>query len=96
MPIAVLVVVLLLAWSWSPAEMRKATSLVTDWHNMVDLLSEFMKPNFRDWKVFVEAMVETVQIAIWAPYSQCLSAHRFPSWPRRMSARYGSCSPCAA
>ncbi len=64
-PLAALIVVLLLAWSWGPVEMSKSTSLVTDWRNMVDLLSGFMKPNFRDWKVFVAAMIETVQIAIW-------------------------------
>jgi phosphonate transport system permease protein len=88
-PLAALIVLLLLAWSWGPVEMSKSTSLVTDWRNMVDLLSGFMKPNFRDWKVFVAAMVETVQIAIWgtalavligAPFSILASSNVCPVW----------------
>lgn len=88
-PLAALTVVLLLAWSWGPVEMSKSTSLVTDWRNMVDLLSGFMKPNFRDWKVFVAAMIETVQIAIWgtalavligAPFSILASSNVCPVW----------------
>jgi phosphonate transport system permease protein len=88
-PLAALTVVLLLAWSWGPVEMSKSTSVVTDWRNMVDLLSGFMKPNFRDWKVFVAAMIETVQIAIWgtalavligAPFSILASSNVCPVW----------------
>jgi phosphonate transport system permease protein len=88
-PMAALIVILLLAWSWGPVEMSKSTSLVTDWRNMVDLLSGFMRPNFRDWNVFVAAMVETVQIAIWgtalavligAPFSILASSNVCPVW----------------
>jgi phosphonate transport system permease protein len=88
-PLSALIVVLLLAWSWGPVEMSKSTSVVTDWRNMVDLLSGFMKPNFRDWKVFVAAMIETVQIAIWgtalavligAPFSILASSNVCPVW----------------
>lgn len=88
-PMAALVVVLLLAWSWGPVEMSKSTSLITDWRNMVDLLSGFMKPNFHDWRAFVAAMVETVQIAIWgtalavligAPLSILASSNVCPVW----------------
>jgi phosphonate transport system permease protein len=88
-PLAALIVALLLAWSWGPVEMSKSTSLVTDWRNMVDLLSGFMKPNFSDWRVFVAAMVETVQIAIWGtalavligvPFSILASSNVCPVW----------------
>ena len=88
-PAAMLVVAMLLAWSWGPVEMSKSTSLVTDWRNMADLLAGFMKPNFRDWKVFLAAMVETVQIAIWGtalavligtPFAILASSSVCPAW----------------
>jgi phosphonate transport system permease protein len=56
---------------------------------MAELLSGFMKPNFRDWKAFALAMVETVQIAIWgtalavvfgAPFAILASSNVCPVW----------------
>jgi phosphonate transport system permease protein len=89
LPMAMLAIVGLLAWSWGPVEMSKSTSLITDWRNMVDLLSGFMQPNFRDWRVFAAAMVETVQIAIWgtalavligSPFAILASSNVCPVW----------------
>jgi phosphonate transport system permease protein len=89
MPMTMLIIVGLLAWSWGPVEMSKSTSLITDWRNMAELLSGFMKPNFRDWKAFALAMVETVQIAIWgtalavvfgAPFAILASSNVCPVW----------------
>ena len=60
-----LVVAGFLAWSWHPAEMYNAKSLVTDWRNMAEFGSAFLSPNFHDWDVYVEEMVVTVQIALW-------------------------------
>jgi phosphonate transport system permease protein len=88
-PMAMLAIVGLLAWSWGPVEMSKSTSLITDWRNMVDLLSGFMQPNFRDWKVYAAAMVETVQIAVWgtalavligSPFAILASSNVCPGW----------------
>ena len=88
-PAALLVIVGLLAWSWGPVEMSKSTSLVTDWRNMVDLLSGFMQPSFRDWRVYAAAMIETVQIAIWgtalavligSPFAILASSNVCPVW----------------
>lgn len=88
-PVALLVIVGLLAWSWGPVEMSKSTSLVTDWRNMVDLLSGFMQPSFRDWRVYAAAMIETVQIAIWgtalavligSPFAILASSNVCPVW----------------
>jgi phosphonate transport system permease protein len=88
-PAAMLIIVALLAWSWAPVEMSKSTSLVTDWRNMVDLLSGFMQPNFRDWRVYAAAMVETVQIAVWgtalavligSPFAILASSNVCPAW----------------
>jgi len=89
MPAAMLIIVGLLAWSWGPTEMSKSTSLVTDWRNMVDLLSGFMHPSFRDWRIYAAAMVETVQIALWgtalsvvigSPFAILSSANVCPVW----------------
>lgn len=88
-PAALLVIVGLLAWSWGPVEMSKSTSLITDWRNMVDLLSGFMQPSFRDWRVYAAAMIETVQIAIWgtafavligSPFAILASSNVCPVW----------------
>ncbi len=89
LPMAMLAIASLLAWSWAPVEMSKSTSLITDWRNMVDLLSGFMQPNFRDWRVYAAAMVETVQIAIWgtalavlvgSPFAILASSNVCPVW----------------
>lgn len=88
-PVAVLVIVGLLAWSWGPVEMSKSTSLITDWRNMIELLSGFMQPDFRDWRTYAAAMVETVQIAVWgtalavaigAPFAILASSNVCPAW----------------
>jgi phosphonate transport system permease protein len=88
-PALMLIVVGLLAWSWGPVEMNKSVSLVTDWRNMTELLSGFMKPNFRDWQAYLAAMVETIQIAIWgtalavfigAPLAILASSNVSPVW----------------
>lgn len=84
-----LVILALLAWSWAPTEMYKAISLFTDWRNMAEFGSAFLKPNFRDWDVYVLSMVETVQIAIWGtalaviigtPFAILSSANVCPQW----------------
>lgn len=55
----------LLAWSWTPVEMYKIGGLVTDWRNMADFASGFMRPSLREWPAYVQQMVETVQMALW-------------------------------
>jgi phosphonate transport system permease protein len=79
----------LLAWSWGPTEMRKITSLVTDWRNMAEFGAGFMRPNFHDWDAYAWEMVETVQIAVWGtalavvigmPFAILSSANVCPQW----------------
>jgi len=63
---ALLIIILgLLVWSWGPAEMFRAASLVTDWRNMAEFGRAFLQPNFHDWRSYVADMIVTVQIAIW-------------------------------
>jgi phosphonate transport system permease protein len=60
-----LAIIGLLAYSWGPAEMSKITLLFTDWRNMTEFASGFMQPDFKDWRIFIEQMLETVQMALW-------------------------------
>src|SRR5262245_48433037 len=60
-----LVIFALLAWAWSPAEMFRVTALFTDWRNMAEFGSAFLRPNFHDWDHYLADMIVTVQIAIW-------------------------------
>lgn len=59
------VIIGLLAWSWTPAEMYNGVLLFTDWRNMAEFAAAFMSPNFRYWQDYLREMVETVQIAVW-------------------------------
>ena len=84
-----LVVVILLAWSWAPVEMGNATLLITDWRNMADFVAGFLSPNFYDWDEYAASMIETVQIALWGtalavvlgvPFAILSSANVCPQW----------------
>jgi len=84
-----LIVIGLLAWSWGPAEMVQATSLVTDWRNMAEFGSAFLRPNFHEWQSYLADMIVTVQIAIWgtalaamvgAPFAILASSNVSPQW----------------
>jgi phosphonate transport system permease protein len=55
---------LLLAASWRGADMRPA-ELFRDSGNMSQYAAEFFPPNFRQWRMYVDEMVITLQIALW-------------------------------
>ncbi len=84
-----LAIVLLLVWSWAPAEMSHATSLLTDWRNMAEFGRAFLHPDFHNWDQYVGDMLVTIQIAIWgttlavifgAPLAILASANICPPW----------------
>jgi phosphonate transport system permease protein len=84
-----IIVVGLLVWSWNPAEMWRAGSLVTDWRNMAEFGQAFLRPNFHEWRGYLEDMIITVQIAIWgtalaavlgAPFAILASSNIAPQW----------------
>jgi len=56
--------VVLLVFSWHEAEMNPA-QLVRDAGNMATLGADFLRPDFTDWDVYLNAMLETLAIAIW-------------------------------
>jgi len=79
----------LLIWSWSPAEMYRAGSLFTDWRNMAEFGHAFLRPDFHEWRGYLEDMVVTVQIALWgtalaavlgAPFAILSSSNIAPQW----------------
>jgi len=54
----------LLAASWQGADMRPV-ELFRDSSNMASYAADFFPPNFRQWRLYVEEMVITLQIALW-------------------------------
>jgi phosphonate transport system permease protein len=53
-----------LIWSWRGAEMRPL-DLFRDSGNMAIFLRDFFPPDFREWRVYLDEMVVTIQIAVW-------------------------------
>ena len=60
-----IIVIGLLVWSWGPAEMFRAGSLISDWRNMAEFGQAFLRPDFHEWRSYIDDMMVTVQIAIW-------------------------------
>src|SRR5215208_4156963 len=57
-----------LSWSWGPAEISRWTYLFTDSGNMAEYAAGFLRPNFNDWRHYLEEMLVTIQIAIWGTF----------------------------
>jgi phosphonate transport system permease protein len=84
-----LIVFALLVWSWGPAEMFRAASLLSDWRNMAEFGRAFLHPNFHEWNSYLADMIVTVQIAIWGttlaavagvPFAILASSNICPQW----------------
>lgn len=82
------VVLAVLAASWKGADMRPM-ELLRDSGNMAKYASDFFPPKFGDWRMYVEEMVITLQIAVWGtalalvsavPLSLLASANIAPWW----------------
>ncbi len=54
----------ILVASWEGADMRPA-ALVNDAANMAEYAAGFFPPDFREWRVYLQEMLVTLQIAIW-------------------------------
>ena len=55
---------LVLFGSWHGADMRPL-DLIRDSGNMSQFASEFFPPDFHDWRIYLEEMLITIQIAVW-------------------------------
>lgn len=78
----------LLAASWQGADMRPL-DLWRDSGNMATYAAEFFPPDFTQWRVYVQEMVVTLQIALWGtvlavatavPMALLASANIVPWW----------------
>lgn len=58
------VVLALLAGSWKGADMRPL-DLFRDAGNMGEYLSGFLPPDFSDWRMYLDELIVTLQIALW-------------------------------
>ncbi|QCP54015.1 phosphonate ABC transporter, permease protein PhnE [Trinickia violacea] len=54
----------LLGLSWKGADMRPL-DLVSDASNMGDFARGFFPPDFTDWRVYVQQMIVTLDVALW-------------------------------
>ena len=54
----------LLAGSWRGADMRPL-DLLRDSGNMVTYAASFFPPDFNDWRVYLDEMLVTLEIALW-------------------------------
>jgi phosphonate transport system permease protein len=57
-------VLAVLAASWKGADMRPL-DLFRDSGNMAEYAASFFPPSFRDWRLYVNEMLVTLQIAVW-------------------------------
>jgi len=82
------VVLALLVMSWKGADMRPL-DLLRDSGNMAQFAADFFPPNFRDWRMYLDEMVVTVQIAVWGtflaivvavPLGLLCSSNMVPAW----------------
>jgi len=81
-------ILVLLAASWQGADMRPV-ELFRDSSNMANYAADFFPPNFRQWRLYAEEMVITLQIALWGtalavvtavPMALLASANIVPWW----------------
>jgi phosphonate transport system permease protein len=78
----------ILAWSWKGAELRP-WDLVRDAGNMGKFAADFFPPNFKDWRLYMDEMLITLNIAVWGttmaivcavPFGLLCSSNIVPVW----------------
>jgi phosphonate transport system permease protein len=58
------IVLAILAGSWTGADMRPL-ELLRDSSNMATYAASFFPPDFREWRIYLQEMIVTLQIAVW-------------------------------
>jgi len=66
----------LLTWSWDGADMRPM-SLIEDAANMSEYAASFFPPDFLEWRLYVEEILVTIQIALWGTFLAIICAVPF-------------------
>lgn len=78
----------LLAASWKGADMRPM-DLFRDSANMAEYAAGFFPPNFKEWRLYANEMLVTLQIAVWGtvlavlcaiPFGLLSAANIAPAW----------------
>jgi phosphonate transport system permease protein len=78
----------ILAGSWKGADMRPL-DLLRDSGNMAQYASGFFPPNFREWKIYLQEMLVTLEVAVWGtalavvcaiPFGLLCSSNVAPWW----------------
>jgi phosphonate transport system permease protein len=78
-----------LAVAYEPAEVFNWTLLFTDAANMATFAGDFANPDFTDWRIFADKIMETIFIALWgtalsilfgAPIALLCSTNIAPWW----------------
>ncbi len=81
--------ILLLVWSFVPSDMHRMGEVLFGSDNMAMLLKDFLEPNFRYWRSYLELMLESVQMAVWGsflsvllgiPFGLLSSTNLAPAW----------------
>ena len=79
----------LLVWSFGPAEMNRFWQVLWGSDNMAMLLKDFLEPNFRYRRSYLDLMLESVQMAVWGsvlsvllaiPFGLLSSVNMVPGW----------------
>lgn len=79
----------LLAVAYRPAEVFNWTLLITDAGNMATFAADFLEPDFSDWRLYLDKMLETIYIALWGtlfsivfgiPFALISSSNIAPWW----------------
>ncbi|MBC3917041.1 phosphonate ABC transporter, permease protein PhnE [Undibacterium sp. CY18W] len=82
------VVLALLAMSWEGADMRPL-ELIRDSGNMVTYVASFFPPDFHEWRIYLQELLVTLQIAVWGtvlavicavPLGLLSSSNIAPAW----------------
>jgi phosphonate transport system permease protein len=83
------VVILLLIGSFDDAELFKVPLLFSNSENMQTFTSRLLNPDFSDWRLYLQGMWLTVQIAVWGtflavvlaiPFGFMCAANVAPAW----------------
>ncbi|MGI9277672.1 MAG: phosphonate ABC transporter, permease protein PhnE [Endozoicomonas sp.] len=81
-----------LGWSWQGAEMAPLT-LIRDSGNMAVFAADFFPPNLTEWRLYLEEMVITLQIALWGTVLSILFAIPFGLMSSENLAPWWLCQP---
>jgi phosphonate transport system permease protein len=97
--VSIFAFIAVMAWAWHGAEIRPWV-FVTNFGNTIELASDFVPPNFHDWKYYCKEMLVTVQIALWGsvlavvcaiPLGLLAAGNIAPIWIRQPTRRVLDC-----